>query len=91
MERGHGGNGGGVDGAPRRFGARQGVEAVGGKGGGEHEKQQQQQQLRQEREEEEGGGGVSDSTDGMEGGGSASAPLVGKGEALTLDKLPWRL
>lgn len=77
---GCGGNGTGAAAAPRRLGTRQGaMEAVGGGG--------KQGQRREEKGEGDCGGGGNG--DGVEGGGSV--PLVGKGEALALDKLPWRL
>ncbi len=78
---GHGSRGQGNSGAGRKFGTRQGVEAVGGNWAGQ-----------QGRPKEEGGNENGRPLTAAEGGGEAApAPLLGKGEALTLDKLPWRL
>jgi hypothetical protein len=89
---GVGGSGSGVGAAGRKFGTRQGVEAVGGGGGGGGGGAAAQQ----------GGNGAAAAASAAavgEGGnenssfseGVGMAPLLGKGEALTLEKLPWRL
>lgn len=91
------GGGGGAMG--RRLGARDGVEAVGGRGS-----QQQQPNgngngngKRRDSDNENtprwnGGGRGEEGEGGREGEAAAAPPpLLGKDEALTLEKLPWRL